>query len=175
MGDNKNFLEKLKIRAAVEIKNGGLVSGTIKITLTVSKNILKRAIKWRSVIGQWCAKKKSGFKGIIPYDKANVEQMLRALQRELYHWRKVITLALTTGLRRSELLGLEWKHLDFDTGILDVSQSMIHALEGEIIVKQPETKKSTRNVALPSSKHEMTSGMNGTSDPMIFGIRRLQF
>ncbi|GGH10069.1 hypothetical protein [Paenibacillus segetis] len=46
---------------------------------------------------------------------------------------------------------LNGSNLNFDTGVLDVSQSMIHALKGEIIVKQPKTKKSTRNVALPSS------------------------
>ncbi|WP_338121934.1 site-specific integrase [Paenibacillus elgii] len=90
-------------------------------------------------------------KEIIPYDEAEVEQMLRALQSEPYHWRIMITLALTSGLRRSELLGLEWKHLDFNNGVLDVSQTMIHALKGEIIVKQPKTKKSIRKVALPSS------------------------
>jgi integrase len=96
-------------------------------------------------------KPKVDSKEIISYDEAEVEQMLRALQREPYHWRVMITLALTSGLRQSELLGLEWKHLDFKSGVLDVSQTMIHALKGEIIVKQPKTKKSIRKVALPSS------------------------
>lgn len=77
---------------------------------------------------------------IVPYNETEVEQMLRALQREPYHWRVMVTLALTTGLRRGELLGLEWKHLDFNNGILDVSQSLIHALKGEVIVKSPKTK-----------------------------------
>ncbi|OMC70323.1 hypothetical protein BK125_26890 [Paenibacillus odorifer] len=54
----------------------------------------------------------------------------------------MITLALTSRLWRGELLGLEWKRLDFSNGILDVSQSMIHALKGEIIVKSPKTKTS---------------------------------
>lgn len=76
--------------------------------------------------------------------------MLHALQKEPYHWRMLITVALTTGLRRSELLGLQWKHIDFNTGVIDVRQTMIHALKGEVIVKQPKTKKSARTVALPS-------------------------
>ncbi|MGE7057176.1 tyrosine-type recombinase/integrase, partial [Paenibacillus glucanolyticus] len=50
-----------------------------------------------------------------------------------------------------EIIPYDESEVDFDTGVLDVSQSMIHALKGEIIVKQPKTKKSTRNVALPSS------------------------
>ncbi len=63
----------------------------------------------------------------------------------------MITLALTTGMRRGELLGLEWKHIDWKTGVIDVSQTLIHALKGEIIVKEPKTKNSKRKVALPPS------------------------
>ncbi|WP_375295224.1 tyrosine-type recombinase/integrase [Paenibacillus sp.] len=60
-----------------------------------------------------------------------------------------MTVALTTGLRRSELLGLEWKHVDFNASVIDVRQTTIHALKGEVIVKQPKTKKSVRKIALP--------------------------
>ncbi|MFC4808790.1 tyrosine-type recombinase/integrase [Paenibacillus sp. GCM10023250] len=150
-----NFLDKLeKEGSRGDKKNGGLASGTIEINHRILKNILKRAVEWRIIKRNPVSdvqKPKVDSKEIIPYDEAEVEQMLRALQCEPYHWRIMITLALTTGLRRSELLGLEWKHLDFNTGVLDVSQSMIHALKGEVIVKQPKTKKSIRKVALPNS------------------------
>ncbi|MED1618420.1 tyrosine-type recombinase/integrase [Aneurinibacillus migulanus] len=36
----------------------------------------------------------------------------------------MVTLALTTGLRRGELLGLEWKHIDLNTGAINVVQSV---------------------------------------------------
>jgi len=85
----------------------------------------------------------------MPYDEAEVAQMLHALQMEPYHWRVLITVALTTGLRRNELLGLVWKHIDFYTGVIHVRQTMIHALKGKIIVKLPKTKKSVRKVSLP--------------------------
>lgn len=45
--------------------------------------------------------------------------MLRALQCGPYHWRVKNTLSLTSGLRRSELLGLEGKYLDFNMVLLD--------------------------------------------------------
>lgn len=150
-----NFLEQLeKEGSRGDKKSGGLASGTIEIQHRILKNILKRAVEWRIIKRNPVndvQKPKVNSKEIIPYDGAEVEQMLRALQREPYHWRVMITLALTSGLRRSELLGLEWKHLDFISGVLDVSQTMIHALKGEIIVKKPKTKKSIRKVALPSS------------------------
>lgn len=150
-----NFLDQLEREGSRgDKKSGGLTSGTIEIHHRILKNILKRAVEWRIIKRNPVSdvqKPKVHSKEIIPYNEAEVEQMLRALQQEPYHWRVMITLALTSGLRRSELLGLEWKHLDFSTGVLDVSQTMIHALKGRVIVKQPKTKKSVRKVALPSS------------------------
>ncbi|WP_411350351.1 site-specific integrase [Paenibacillus sp. WLX2291] len=77
--------------------------------------------------------------------------MLHALQKEAYHWRVMITLALTTGLRRGELLGLEWHHIDMDTGTIDVSQSVSTTVAGIAKVKTPKTKNSKRKVAVPAS------------------------
>jgi len=87
----------------------------------------------------------------MPYDEHEVEQLLQALQNEPYHWRMMVTLALTTGLRRGELLGLEWKHIDWKNGLISVEQTLIMALKGKIIVKEPKTKNSKRKVALPPS------------------------
>nr|WP_281169611.1 site-specific integrase [Thermicanus aegyptius] len=76
---------------------------------------------------------------------------MEALQREPYHWRMMITLALTTGMRRGELLGLEWRHIDWKSGVIDVQQSVSISLKGEIIVKEPKTKNSKRKISLPPS------------------------
>ncbi|WP_250635741.1 site-specific integrase [Paenibacillus naphthalenovorans] len=138
-------------------KRGALASGTIQYQHRILKNIFNRAVEWRVIKRNPAAdvqKPKVVYKEVIPYDETEVEQMLQALEKEPYHWRVMITLALTTGLRRSELLGLEWKHVDWDNGVIEVSQSMIHALKGDIIVKQPKTKNSNRKVALPNSMLE---------------------
>ncbi len=149
-----DFLDKLEMNnSRGDKKSGGLASGTIEINHRILKNIFKRAVEWRIINRNPVSdvqKPKVTSKEIMPYDETEVAQMLQALQKESYHWRMLITVALTTGLRRSELLGLEWKHVDFNTGVIDVRQTMIHALKGEVIVKQPKTKKSIRKVALPS-------------------------
>lgn len=135
-------------------KSGGLASGTIQIQHRILKNIFNRAVEWRVIKrnpARDVQKPKVISKEVTPYDETEVEQMLQALEKEPYHWRVMITLALTTGLRRSELLGLEWKHINWDSGVIEVSQSMIHALKGNVIVKKPKTKNSIRKVALPSS------------------------
>lgn len=153
-----NFLGTLeKEGSRGDKKSGGLASGTIQIHHRILKNIFSRAVEWRVIkrnpVGD-VQKPKVISKEITPYDETEVGEMLHALQNEPYHWKVMITLALTTGLRRSELLGLEWKHIDWDSGVLDVSQTMIHALKGHIIVKQPKTRNSIRKVALPKSMLE---------------------
>jgi integrase len=135
-------------------KTGGLSSGTIQINHRVLKNIFARAVEWKVIKDNPVAsvqKPKVVSKEIIPYDEKEVLQLLAALQKEPFHWRMMITLALTTGMRRSELLGLEWKHIDWKLGVIDVRQTMVHALKGDIIVKEPKTRNSQRKIALPAS------------------------
>ncbi|MDT2238407.1 tyrosine-type recombinase/integrase [Paenibacillus larvae] len=59
----------------------------------------------------------------------------------------MITLALTTGMRRGELLGLEWKHVDWKNGVVSIEQSLTHSEKGKVIIKSPKTERSRRNVA----------------------------
>lgn len=56
----------------------------------------------------------------------------------------MIMLAITTGLRRGELVGLEWNHIDFEKGTLEVKQSISYSRNGERIISEPKTKKSRR-------------------------------
>ncbi|ELK43460.1 site-specific integrase [Brevibacillus agri] len=150
-----DFLESLgKVGNRKDDKAGALSSGTIQMNHRVLKNIFSRAVEWKVIKENPAAevkKPKVAHKEIIPYDDAEVRTMLQALQKEPYHWRMMITLALTTGMRRGELLGLEWKHIDWKTGVIDVQQSVAISLKGEVIVKEPKTKNSKRKVALPPS------------------------
>jgi integrase len=58
-----------------------------------------------------------------------------------------VLVAVTTGLRRGELLGLRWS--DLKDGVLTVSQS-IERIKGELAFKAPKTKTSRRSIALPA-------------------------
>jgi integrase len=79
-----------------------------------------------------------------------VEQLLVLLDNEAIHWRIMVTLALTTGLRRGELLGLDWKSVDLDKGTIDVRQALTFSKNGYKL-KEPKTKNSIRKVTLPGS------------------------
>lgn len=138
-------------------KKGNLSTGTIEINHRVLKNIFSRAVEWKLIKHNPLTSIKKPVvkhKEVIPYDENEVQKLLAALQNEPIHWRVMITLALTTGLRRGELLGLEWHHIDWETGVLSITQSVSMSPGGIAHVKEPKTKSSKRKVALPPSMLE---------------------
>lgn len=59
------------------------------------------------------------------------------------------TVILMLGLRRSEVCGLRWEHIDFAAGTLRVAQS-VQRVEGQLQVMPTKSKRSNRTVPLPS-------------------------
>ncbi|WP_339321801.1 site-specific integrase [Paenibacillus sp. FSL W8-0194] len=55
-------------------------------------------------------------------------------------------LALNTGMRQSEILGLTWKDVDLENGTLTVRQTLSH--DGKELSPQTKTKASTRSISL---------------------------
>ncbi|BAH41687.1 hypothetical protein BBR47_07100 [Brevibacillus brevis NBRC 100599] len=91
---------------------------------------------------------KVAYKESEVYDENEIQLLFHALESEPYHWKMMITLALTTGLRRGELVVLEWKYVDLEAGTIHVKQSITNFINGEPIIKEPKTKKSIRKISL---------------------------
>lgn len=62
---------------------------------------------------------------------------------------ELLLLELSTGLRRGEILALQWDDLDFQTGALRVERQ-VQRIKGELVISQPKTKTSSRSIILPS-------------------------
>lgn len=62
----------------------------------------------------------------------------------------LLTLALTTGMRRGELLALQWKDIDWKSGSLQVRRSVNRYAGQGFKVSEPKTKQSRRKITLPS-------------------------
>jgi integrase len=65
-----------------------------------------------------------------------------------------IFLALATGLRRGELLGLAWRHIDLDAGLLHVEQAVEQTKAG-VRFKTPKTRHGRRTLTLPPAAVEV--------------------
>lgn len=71
-------------------------------------------------------------------------------ERELPEQIKVLfNLAIYGGLRKGELLALEWSDIDFENNTISISKST-SVVKGEQIIKEPKTKNSRRVVSIPS-------------------------
>ena len=62
-----------------------------------------------------------------------------------------VKLAAYLGLRRSEICGLRWEHVDLDQGILSV-QEVRTEVGGRVVLKEPKTRTSVRRLGIAGLK-----------------------
>jgi integrase len=60
----------------------------------------------------------------------------------------ILTLAVTTGMRKGELLGLRWSEVDLERGALRVVGTVQRHPNGDLVVSPPKTPRSRRQVEL---------------------------
>jgi len=77
--------------------------------------------------------------------REELQRFLIQAQAEGYY--ELFLLDLCTGLRRGELIALQWDDLDFETGTLTVNKQVCKA-KGQLRVSTPKTKASIRKLML---------------------------
>ncbi len=85
------------------------------------------------------------------YTPEQVAALLEAVEQEGEPIRAGVTLAVCYGLRRSELLGLRWKDIDFEAKTLSVRNTVTKYRDLVVEAEQTKTKKSRRTIDLISS------------------------
>lgn len=108
---------------------------------------LNQAVKW-SIIkinpASLVIKPKTSKKQIKVWTKKESQIFLNEIKDHVLY--PVFHLALSTGLRQSEILALEWKHIDFSKATLKVVQTLSH--DGKTISQMTKTKSGSRMVTL---------------------------
>lgn len=61
----------------------------------------------------------------------------------------IIYTALNTGMRRNELLALEWKDVDLENGKIHVTKSLKVSRGGEVSYEEPKTNSGRRSIKMP--------------------------
>lgn len=85
------------------------------------------------------------------YDDAQTIALIKALEGEELKFRVIILLTIFTGLRRGEVLGLEWQDINFKNSSLTVRQASQYVSSIGIYTKDPKTETSNRIISIPES------------------------
>lgn len=135
-------------------KAGTLSPASVVYIYRVLRSIFTKAIDWKVIkdnpMGSIKKPKEPKTRKMNVFTDDDVADLFQALENESYPFRMLVTLALTTGLRRGELIALEWKHVNFEKGILEIEQSIPIFKDGQPHIKAPKTG-MVRKVSLPQS------------------------
>ena len=93
--------------------------------------------------------------------REELQRFLIQAQAEGYF--ELFLLDLCTGLRRGELLALQWDDLDFKTGTLTVNKQ-VYEVKGRLQVSVPKTRASIRRLVLPPGVVEVLRAYRETVD-----------
>ena len=133
----------------IKLQDKGLSTRVVRGIHALLNNCLEQAVAERLILtnpAQGCKLpqlEKREMK-ILPQEKIGLylaEAERRGLLAAFY-------LELTTGLRRGELLALQWTDLDVENRTLAVTKQ-VNRINGELAVSPPKTRNSIRTLALP--------------------------
>ena len=107
------MIEKFKTERIKEVS-----SATINRSLACLKSLFNRAIQWNKVEDNPVTKVKmlrENNKRLRYLEKGEIVRLLSVCSKRL---RPIVVIALNTGLRKGEILGLKWQDIDFTRGII---------------------------------------------------------
>lgn len=111
---------------------------------------LKQAVRWRNIADNPAARATPPRVPPVRAVAPTIEQVSRLIEaaRDREPWPQLLVLAVSTGLRRGELLGLPWAAVDLEAGWLEVSQVCEQAGKEWGLRSLPKTKTSQRRIGL---------------------------
>ncbi len=81
-------------------------------------------------------------------DDEQAKHVLELLDKEDIKWKTAMYLLIFSGMRRSELLGLEWSDIDFDNRVIHIKRTSQYVQHMGIITKSPKNETSIRTIKL---------------------------
>ncbi|MBE3560342.1 MAG: site-specific integrase [Ktedonobacteraceae bacterium] len=156
-GLGRHPLHKLTPRHLQSLYHQKLKEGLSATTVTSFHNVLHKAldhaVRWRLLPQNVCdlasPPRRKHFE-IQPLSPEQVQRLLAAAQG--HPQEALFVLALATGMRRGELLGLKWRDINFATGTLQICRILTRvpsrASGRGFVEAEPKTEKSRRGILL---------------------------
>lgn len=147
-------IKKVQVKKGEKKPPEKLSSNTIKKHHTLLCTMLNVAVQW-NMIPYNPAKRIEPPKVEVAqktvYTEEQLAQFMKALIPQPAKYKAMIFLALTCGLRREEILGLQWKHFDFEKTTVKIEQAVVYTKQTGVIAKKTKNDSSVRLLTFPAS------------------------
>lgn len=145
----QDFVNDLALNGKNVVTGATLSEKTVIHHLTFISDVFNYAVRLgmvkenpcRRVV---CPKNKPKEKEI--YTVEEIKGILSLLETEKIEYRMFFTLAIFSGFRRGELLGLEWKDVDWDNNVITVRRTANYTSINGNFTDTTKTKKSQRSI-----------------------------
>lgn len=131
----------------------GLSPRTVRYCHAILTSALKQAVKWQILASNPASMvdlprmQRKEMQSLSPEDAARFLDVARQDK-----WGVIFSVALTTGLRPEEYLGLQWKDINFESGTAVVRRALVWKRKGGgWSMQEPKTSQSRRSVPMPVS------------------------
>jgi integrase len=167
------FVNNLSKQGANERTGEPLAPKTIKHNVTFISDVFSYAVDMGILQSNPCAKVKyprGEAKEKNVYTPEEMTSLLIKLQSEPLKYRTFFTLMAYSGFRRSEMLGLEWKDIDFATSTITLKRTSNYTKEKGTYTDSMKTKRSRRSVKFPKIVMDLLSEFKESQDEEMLTI-----
>ena len=135
---------------ADKIREGSISSNTVRKHHDLMNSAFKMAVKQGILLSNPASKVEPPVIKRPEIHYYSLEQLQTLLQiSEGTRLEVLIKLAGLLGLRREEIMGLTWEHVDFEQKVIKITEARTMAGK-DVIVKDPKTSTSVRTLYMPS-------------------------
>ena len=132
----------------------GLSERTILHHHRLIHTILESAVQWLYIVNNPASRVKAPKvqkTSATVYDQEQTSALLEAMTNEPFKYQVIILLAIATGMRQGEIMGLTWKHINFDSNSIQVQQAAQYLPGQGVFLKDPKNETSKRTISVPPS------------------------
>lgn len=83
------------------------------------------------------------------YQPDEVKEIMTALKNEPLDKQVMVTLMISTGMRRGEIAGLTWSNIDWEQSVIKIDKTVLHKTGVGTYISSPKTASSVRRILLP--------------------------
>lgn len=152
------FVNTLSKDGANERTGKPLAPKTIRHNLSFISDVFTYAVKMGVVSDNPCSKvtipKAQPTEKKI-YTLEEVEKFLTLLNDEPLKYRTFFNIMIYSGFRRGEMLGLEWKDVDFENNIISIRRTSNYTAKQGVYTDTTKTRRSQRSLKFPQEIMDM--------------------